>query len=84
MSGHERELRCETKQIAEQKTVVLFHSKDSVNVRVVNRGENVYFFHEARNLLPILGFYNLTSDLSTTSTVHSQMDSRKASASEAV
>jgi hypothetical protein len=51
---------------------------------VVNRGENVYFFHEARNLLPILGFYNLTSDLSTTSTVHSQMDSRKASASEAV
>lgn len=51
---------------------------------VLNRGEYVYFFHEARNLLLILGFYNLTSDLSTTSAVHSQVDSRKASASEAV
>jgi hypothetical protein len=51
---------------------------------VLNRGEYVYFFHEARNLFPVLGFYNFTSDLSTTSTVHSKMDSRKASASEAV
>lgn len=87
--------------MTEQKTVVLFHSKDSVNVGltqsylsvgimersksyVLNRGEYVYFFHEARNLLPILGFYDLTSDLSTTSTVHSQMDGRKASTSQAV
>jgi hypothetical protein len=89
-------------QIAEQKTVVLFHSKDSVNVRltqrdisaynngniknayVSNRSEYFYFLHETRNLLPILGFYNLTSDLSTLLTVHGQMNSRKASASKAV
>ena len=103
MSGKKGELPCENDiQIAEQKTMILFHSKDSVNVRltqrdisaygngntknpyVLNRSEYVYFLHEARNFLPILGFYNLTSDLSTPLTVHGQMNSRKASASKAV
>lgn len=51
---------------------------------MLNRSEYIYFLHETRNLLPILGLYNLTSDLSTPLTVHSQMNSREASTSKAV
>jgi hypothetical protein len=54
------------------------------NPYVLNRGENIHFFHKTGNFLPMLGFYDLTSNLSTVLTVHGEMNSRKAPASKAM
>jgi hypothetical protein len=54
------------------------------NSYVLNRGENIHFFHKTGNFLPVFGFYDLTSNLSTVLAVHGEMNSRKAPTSKAM
>lgn len=38
---------------------------------MLNCGEYIYFLHETRNFLPVLGLNDLTSDLSVLVGIHS-------------
>lgn len=43
---HLVKFKTEKARLAEQKAMVLFHGKDSIDIRMLNSSEDIYFFHE--------------------------------------